>query len=255
MDYGRELGDPDFLRLDGPTRRRQIELAASLGMGIMTHIADPDTWFQTTYSDVERYGTKARQYDQLETMLEAVPVPWLAAHMGGSPEDLDRLDLLLERYPHLHLDTSATKWMVRELSRHNTDRLTAFLQQWTGRICFGSDIVTQDEHLQIDESDNDTATTWSAKAASPEQAFDLYASRYWALRTLWERNWSGPSPIADPDLHMLDPEASELASPPLKGHALSNDLLQSLYADAAASLLDQLCCAATKRDSKQSPEI
>jgi hypothetical protein len=250
LDYGRDMGDEAFLRLDGPNRTRQIELAASLGMGIMTHIADPDTWFQTTYSDTDRYDTKARQYDQLEVMLEAVPVPWLAAHMGGSPEDLDHLDVLLERYPHLYLDTSATKWMVRELSRQGTERLTTFLRRWTGRICFGSDIVTQDEHLQVDDTTDTQATTWSTKAASPAQAFDLYASRYWALRTLWERDWTGFSPIADPDLHMLDESVSELASPTLKGHALPADVLQSLYAGAAAGLLHHVQCASATNDSK-----
>ena len=85
LDYAREMGQPDLMRLDGDMRRGQIELAAELGMGIMTHIADPDTWFQTTYADADRYGTKMQQYEALERMLEAVKVPWLAAHMGGHP--------------------------------------------------------------------------------------------------------------------------------------------------------------------------
>ncbi|MCH2136908.1 MAG: hypothetical protein MK101_10055 [Phycisphaerales bacterium] len=237
-DFARQMGDARLLDLDGPIRREQIELAASLGMGIMTHIGDPDTWFQTTYADADLWGTKAQQYDQLEAMLEAVPVPWLAAHMGGWPEDLDRLDSLLERYDHLHLDTSATKWMVRELSRCDTPRLEAFLRRWSGRICFGSDIVTQDEHLQRDDE-----SPMSAKASSPNEAFDLYASRYWALRTLWERDWSGPSPIADPDLHMVDAQVDPMASPLLSGHALDSSLLTSLYQRSACELLTQLCCA------------
>jgi hypothetical protein len=242
--YACEMGDPQLFDLNGPVRRRQIELAASLGMGIMTHIGDPDTWFQTTYADAAVFGTKASQYEPLEEMLDAVAVPWLAAHMGGWPEDLDFLDGLLARHDNLFLDTSATKWMIRELSRHDTPRLAAFLTRWQGRICFGSDIVTQDDHL-LPSNDEGMA----AKASSPEEAFDLYASRYWALRTLWERTWHGDSPIADPDLHMVDPSVDPMASPPLKGHGFDQTLLQPLYVDAVANLLDQLCCAKPKIDN------
>ena len=84
----------------------------------------------------------------------------------------------------------------------------------------------------------------SAKATTPEEAFDLYASRFWALRTLWERTWRGPSPIADPDLHLEDETIDPMASPTLQGHGLPDDLLESLYRTAAEGLLAQLCCAA-----------
>jgi len=238
QQYAREMGEPRLFDLDGPVRRRQMELAASLGMGIMTHIADPDTWFHTTYADAAQWGTKTQQYEPLETMLDDVNVPWVAAHMGGWPEDLDFLDGLLARHDNLHLDTSATKWMVRELSRHDTPRLTKFLGQWSGRICFGSDIVAQIDHLSPSADEG-----MAAKASSPAEAFDLYASRYWALRTLWERTWCGASPIADPDLHMMDAAVDPLAPSRIKGHGLDHDLLQDLYAGAATRLLDQLCCA------------
>ena len=243
--YGIDLGDPAFLALDGPVRRGQMELAASLGMGIMTHIADPDTWFTTTYADSSIWGTKAQQYEPLHTMLSAIDVPWLAAHMGGWPEDLDVLDALLDRHDNLWLDTSATKWMVRELSRHPSTRLHRFLKQWQGRILFGSDIVAQNEHLQPDAADaaGSTSSTMTAKASSRDEAFDLYASRYFALRTLWETDTTMQSPIADPDLHMIDPAVDEFASPMLCGHHVPTALLKTLYADGAKLFLDQLRCA------------
>jgi hypothetical protein len=243
--YGIDLGDAAFLDLDGPVRRRQIELAASLGMGIMTHIADPDTWFATTYADSATWGTKLEQYAPLHTMVEAVDVPWLAAHMGGWPENLDALDALLDRHDNLWLDTSATKWMVRELSKHPSERLHRFLKQWQGRILFGSDIVVQQEHLQPNTTDTNASikSTMSAKASSHAEAFDLYASRYFALRTLWETDTSMRSPIADPDLHMIDPSVDPMASPMLRGHETPAALLRSLYADGARSFLDQLRCA------------
>ncbi|MEE2906349.1 MAG: hypothetical protein VX527_00805, partial [Planctomycetota bacterium] len=113
-DYGEEAGDRSLLNLDTPHRRLAMDQAAELGMMFMTHVADPDTWFQSRYSDSDRYGTKPAQYEPLERLLEIYEQPWIAAHMGGWPENLDMLNGLLERHDNLYLDTSATTWMIRE---------------------------------------------------------------------------------------------------------------------------------------------
>ncbi|MCA9297664.1 MAG: hypothetical protein KDA28_01280, partial [Phycisphaerales bacterium] len=225
----------DVGALDAPWRRKAADLAVDLGMTLMVHVADPDTWFATKYADASVYGTKAQQYEALERMLETYTCPWLAAHMGGWPEDLACLDTPLGRYDHLHLDTSATRWMIRELSKHPRADLVDFLTRWKGRILFGSDIVTNDEHLQRNEPDG---KTFAADLASgPREAFDLYASRYWALRTMWETDYDGESPISDPDLAMVDPEThTETDAPPLRGKSIPDDLLDALYAQAALGL-------------------
>ncbi|MCB9839059.1 MAG: amidohydrolase family protein [Phycisphaeraceae bacterium] len=234
-DYAKGFGDLSCFRLDGEWVQRAMALAESLGMMFMTHIADPDTWFAAKYTDPAWYGTKADQYVPLERALDQRAVPWLAAHMGGWPEDLGFLDGLLSRHDNLHLDTSATKWMVRELSRHPAGALADFLEKWKGRILFGSDIVTMDEHL----GDGVGHREKGAQATSNAEAFDLYASRYWALRTLFETDHHGESPIADPDLAMVDPGSfGEMDAPALIGQGLSPDLLRSIYHDASASLLD-----------------
>jgi hypothetical protein len=233
-DLARQLGEPDFMRLDAPHRVEAMQLAHDLGMIFMTHVADPDTWFETKYRDASRYGRKRDHYRPLEALLERFPQPWIAAHMGGWPEDLDFLDGLLSRHAHLHLDASATKWIVREVSRHPRHRMVEFLTRWKGRIMFGSDIVTTDEHLVA----RDGKPEMAAKAASREEAFDLYASRYWALRTLWETDHRGRSPIADPDLAMVDPARfGPMDSPELAGQRLPAELLRSLYHDAAEALM------------------
>jgi len=229
-DMAREAGCDDLMSLDGPWRQRQMQAACDLNMSIMTHIGDPDTWFATRYADHEKYGSKRSQYEPLERALDAFPVPWIAAHMGGWPEDLTQLDGLLSRHPNLHLDTSATKWMVRELSRHDRDILVNFFSRWSGRILFGSDIVVQDEHTCATSDGLGRAD----QAASMDEAFDLYASRYWALRTLFETDWSGESPIADPDLELIDPARyGPLDAPPLAGKSLPADLLATMYRHAA----------------------
>ncbi len=237
-DYGEESGDRLLLDLSHPERRAVMDVASELGMMFMTHIADPDTWFKTRYSDSSFYGTKLEQYESLEAALDTYSQPWIAAHMGGWPENLPMLDGLLERHDNLYLDTSATKWVVRELSKHPRDVFIDFLQRWKGRILFGSDIVTRDEHFAPPVEDN---PDMPPQATSPEEAWDLYASRYWALRTLFESDYDGPSPIADPDLMMVEPERyGPLDSPNLKGHSIPESLLKSIYHDAAMDLLEPL---------------
>ena len=117
IDFGVEAGDKDMLALDGALRIEQMKLAERLGMICMTHVADPDTWFEAKYTDTAKYGRKLDHYTPLRKALDRFTMPWIAAHMGGFPEDLRFLDTLLEAHPNLHLDTSATKWMVRELGR------------------------------------------------------------------------------------------------------------------------------------------
>lgn len=227
-DAGIEIGQPGAFALDAPPRVAAMEAAVDLGMAIMVHVADPDTWFAGRYADAAVYGTKADQYEPLEALLDRFDVPWIAAHMGGWPEDLAFLDGLLSRHPRLHLDTSATKWMIRELSRHDSETLTGFLDRWQGRVLFGSDILTADDHLR---DAGGTACTPSP-ASSLQEATELYASRYCALRTLLETSYEGPSPIEDPD--------SPGGRSTLRGAALPTDLLGMLYGRAAEAFLASL---------------
>jgi hypothetical protein len=239
LDYAEESGlDPrEVFRFDAPWRMRVAEEAVSRGMMLMVHVADPDTWFKTTYAESGRYGTKAEQYESLERLLGAFDVPCLGAHMGGWPEDLGFLTGLLERHPKLVLDTSATKWMVRELSKHPREELIAFLTRFSGRILFGSDIVTSDDHLA--PSDPENRRFGSQLASDEREAFDLYASRYWAQRVMWETGYEGESPIADPDLAMVEPEEYDaMSAPRLVGRGLSEDMLRVLYGGACAGTLD-----------------
>jgi predicted TIM-barrel fold metal-dependent hydrolase len=232
-----KMGEPEAMKLNAPGRIEIMQHAHDLGMIFMTHVGDPDTWFATKYADAKTYGTKRQQYEPLEELLDRFMQPWIAAHMGGWPEDLEFLDGLLTRHANLYLDTSAAKWMIREISKHPREELLRFLKRWRGRIMFGSDIVTTDDHL----AEAKEKTEMSAKASSREQAFDLYASRYWALRTMWETDYEGASPIADPDLHMVEPARyGEMDAPALAGKSLPRDVLLSLYHDSAATLLDSL---------------
>ena len=218
-ELSKDAAEADAMSLDSPIRKRGMRLAYNLGYRtFMTHVGDPDTWFQMVYTDTAKYGTKADQYPALEAALEEYrDVTWIGAHLGGWPEDLDWLQAFLDRHPNYVVDTSAAKWQVRELSKH-PERFRTFCEANPGRVLFGTDIVAN-------ENMNDSI------------GFDLFASRYWALRTLIETDYDGPSPIVDPDLHKVDASVPETATARLRGAAVPGELLRTIYHDAAARLL------------------
>jgi hypothetical protein len=204
---GRERG----LFVDAPWRKEAARRARAAGVRIiMVHVADPDAWFRTVYADAAKYGTKPQQYEGLERMLQEFPdLTWIGAHMGGDPEHPDHLADLLERYPHFHLDTSATKWQVREVSARPTE-IRELICRYPDRFLFGSDLVT--------------------RHGLPREH---YVSRYWCQRTLWESAWQGRSPIADPDWTPQD----GAVTPTLRGVELPADVLRKVYYENAVRLL------------------
>jgi hypothetical protein len=205
---GRERG----LFVDAPWRIEAARRARAAGVRVvMVHVADPDVWFEKVYADAAKFGSKAEQYLGLEKMLGLFPdLTWIAAHMGGSPEHADRLESLLERWPNLYFDTSAAKWQVREVSAHR-EAIRGLMIQRADRFLFGSDLVT--------------------RHGLPREH---YVSRYWAHRTLWESEWQGPSPIADPD---FTSQPGGPQTPPLRGLALPAVVLAKLYHDNAVRVL------------------
>jgi predicted TIM-barrel fold metal-dependent hydrolase len=205
---GRERG----LFVDAPWRIEAARRAQAAGIRVMmVHVGDPDAWFRTAYADVAKFGTKADQYVGLKRMLELFPdLLWIGAHMGGDPEHPDHLEALLERYPNLYFDTSATKWQVREVSARAV-AIRELICRRPERFLFGSDLVTR----------------------HPLPGAH-YVSRYWCQRTLWESTWEGRSPIADPDYQHGDEEP---ATPMLRGVGLPADVLEQVYHHNACRLL------------------
>jgi predicted TIM-barrel fold metal-dependent hydrolase len=163
---------------DDPRLDCVFDLMSRLGLVALVHIADPDVWWQHTYRDTARYGTKAETYRQLVNRLRRHPdVTVQVAHLGGDPEHLDHLDQLLDGHPNLHFDLSATKWLARELSRQ-PEASRRFLIRRADRLVWGSDLVV---------------------GRLPDMSFDDYATRYYVHRHLWEGGGTIASPIADED--------------------------------------------------------
>ncbi len=205
---GRERG----LFIDAPWRIEAVKRARSAGVRlVMVHVADPDAWFRTVYTDAAKFGTKAEQYVGLERMMQMFPdLIWIGAHMAGDAEHPDHLEALLEKYPYFHIDTSATKWQVREVSPR-AEAHRKLLTKYPDRFLFGTDLVTR-HHLPREH----------------------YVSRYWCQRTLWESTWTGPSPIADAD---YTPPADGPSTPTLHGVGLPDDVLALVYYRNAERLL------------------
>jgi hypothetical protein len=190
-----------------PGIRKLIEEAVSRDMILMSHLGDPETWYNGKYTDTAKFGTREEHYKMWESLLsEYKHRPWLGAHLGGNPEDLGRLQYLLDTYPNLYLDCSATRWMVREVSARR-DQARDFFIRNQDRLIFGSDQVSGDD-----------------------RHFDFLASRFWCHRKLWETAYIGPSPIIDPDL----PADQQ---PTMRGLALPDPVLQKLYHDNAVNLM------------------
>jgi len=131
------------LFVDAPWRIEATKRARAAGVKIvMVHVADPDAWFRTVYTDAAKFGTKADQYVGFERMMQMFPdMTWIGAHMCGDPEHPDHLEALLEKYPHLLIDTSATKWQVREVSPRR-DAIRVLITRFPDRFLFGTDLVT-----------------------------------------------------------------------------------------------------------------
>ena len=198
------------LKLDAPELEPFFEVIIERKMGVMTHVGDPDTWYNGKYTDREKYGTREEHYAMWTRVMERYPdIPWVGAHMGGNPENLPRLQELLDRFPNLSLDCSATRWMVREISARRDEAREFFIKN-ADRIMWGSDQVSGDD-----------------------RGFDFLASRWWAHRKLWETAYIGPTPILDPDL----PEDRQ---PQLRGLALPDEVLQKLYHDNAVKFLARI---------------
>jgi predicted TIM-barrel fold metal-dependent hydrolase len=194
-------------RLHDDVARPLLDFAAERGMILMSHIGDPDAWYEKKYTDHAKFGTRDDHFAMWEQLLDRyAPTPWVGAHLGGNPENLPRLQRLLDDHSNVYLDLSATRWIVREVSKRR-DEAREFIIRNQDRLLFGTDQVSGDD-----------------------RGFDFLASRFWAHRKLWETAYVGPVNIVDPDL----PKDGQ---PVFRGLALPTEVLQKLYHDNAQRLL------------------
>jgi hypothetical protein len=152
-----------------------FEFAIDRGLSMQVHLAHPDRWWERVFK-ADEVRPKEDYFLQLDRILERYPeLPVVGCHMGCWPERLDRLDDRLNRHPNYHIETSATKWVVREIS-DQPEAARKFFIKWSDRILFGTDLVVQ-----------------------PKIHATYYESRFHVQRTMWETDVRGRSMIKDPD--------------------------------------------------------
>lgn len=135
---------PDDSRLDA-----FWEKCAELKMPVNLHIADhPSCWTpldvyqerSPDYQHFNQFGKDVPSYYELINIrnrtLEKHPnTIFIACHLGNQGNDLETLGQAMDKYPNLHLDTSARDY---EIGR--TPRASArFLSKYRNRIMFGTD--------------------------------------------------------------------------------------------------------------------
>ena len=171
------------------------------------HVADPDYWYQTTYTDVKKYRTKRTAIEEFSSVLEKHPsLKAVSVHFGSLPEDLNFLSELLDRFSNLYVDTASTKWMIRELGKDPL-RSRDFLNNYSDRVLFATDL----------------SVGWG------DRENDYCATRYWAQRIFWETS------NKDIELPFSD---SDNPNPPtrINGLNLSKSILEQVYWKNAQNL-------------------
>lgn len=196
--------------LDHPALLPVVQRLAALDMFVVAHIAEPSCWWPERFNPAE-VGEKRAYFDQVEALLTAVPdLTYIGCHFGGYPEDLDYIDDMMERHPGYYVDTSATKWVVREMARHG-DRAREFFIKRSDRILFGSDLVTP--------------------FGSRDETY--YTSRLWCQRQMFEGQGPIPSMIHDPDA--TGPDFPD--GPTIYGLDLPEDVLRQVYRENALRII------------------
>ena len=129
--------------------------AAELDIPVLIHTADPVGFFQPLdeanelRDELRRrpewhfYGPAFPSHDALLAQRNRVVVrhpgtTFIGAHLGNYPENLAYVDALLDRYPNLHVDTSAR---IGVFGRHPVHQVRAFFLKHQDRIVFGTDLI------------------------------------------------------------------------------------------------------------------
>ena len=171
-------------------------------------MADPDTYYATTYQNSAVYGRKEEHLKELETLIQNFPdLQFQLAHFAAQPEihRLPHLAEWFEKYENIVVDTASSRWMARELSK-DPDLAREFLIRFSERILFGTD-----------------ATLNSSPIEDNHSAYSPYKARLVAQRILWETN-EQHTPLPFPDR-----DATSTGGTFINGLNLPKRVLTNLY--------------------------
>ena len=192
-----ELLLPDDVRL-APVWR----VAAEAGAPVLIHTADPRAFFTPLDATNERLeellvnpdwsfahlgsGHYERLLEALEGLVAANPATtFIAAHVAGAAEDLDRVERWLGAYPNLFVDIAAR---IAELGRQPR-RARRLIVRHADRVLFGTDVFppsreecaiyfrfleTEDEHFAYSRDEPPPQGRWRISGLGlPGDVLDL----------------------------------------------------------------------------------
>lgn len=208
---GRTFASPEHLRMDDDDMARFFGAMKDENIPFILHLSDPDTYYETRYTDTKHYTSKERDLRELKGVLQKHSSMKLQfAHFAAQPEihRLDNLARWFDTYPNFNIDTSSARWMSRELSK-DPEKAREFFTKYQDRILFGTDCVS-----------------WG-----PDR--DYYEGRYLALRLLFEtRSRKIPLPFTDSD-------TINSGGTFINGLDLPENVLQKIYWDNAHTFYDE----------------
>lgn len=171
----------DFSNAEGPFRLNNYDLdpifsrIEDYDLMLEIHVADPDAFYDTVYTDKKRYGTKEERINDFREILSNhKSMRTKSVHFGSLPEDLDTLSHLLDDFNNLYIDTASTRWIIRELGK-DIEKTRNWFNKYYDRVLFATD-------LSVGWTDRD----------------DYYfASRYWSQRIFFETSIKTELPFKD----------------------------------------------------------
>jgi predicted TIM-barrel fold metal-dependent hydrolase len=147
-------GTGALVKVDDPRFDPMWEACGDLGMPVAIHVGDPAAFFLPVDRFNERYEelqahpdwsfhdrdfpSRAELFEAFQRVLARHPhTQFLGMHVAGDAEDLGHVSAMLDRFPHLWVETGAR---LNELGRQpRTAR--RFFDRYQDRILFGTDAV------------------------------------------------------------------------------------------------------------------
>ncbi len=172
-----------------------------LGLPVSIHVADPQAFWRPYDASNERweelkdhpawwFGDRAK-YPSFPELLDALDrviarhprTRFVCVHFANNAEDLDWVDVALDRRPNMYADLAAR---IPELGRHDPAKVRRLFTKHQDRILFGTDFQVYDR-LILGSSGNEPPPT-------DEQAQEFFA-KHWRWLETNDRQFAHMTPI------------------------------------------------------------